>query len=181
MSDVLNMCSNLIGQYGGTTEYDHDTNLWTCTFGVREAQATATSPDFTDAVLKSYGQWWDTYFVFGSNLGGNHGAGAARHAFMNYGAEMGVGSGYTGRSYAIPTKYKNYKVIPLEEIIPSINAFIERTVKDQFRFILSRVGCGLAGYTDEQIAPLFEGIGKNVIISYRWAEWFPEHQTWIDP
>lgn len=95
-------------------------------------------------------------FVFGSNLSGWHGAGAAKAARDNYGALVGVGVGFTGQSYAIPTKNYLVETMRLEQIVPFIQQFVHVTnTQQQMDFYITRVGCGLAGFKDEQIAPLF--------------------------
>ena len=94
--------------------------------------------------------------VFGSNLSGIHGAGAARYARMNHGAIMGQGIGLQGSSYALPTKGVNISFMPLEEISRHVDEFIEfAKSRSDLTFRVTRVGCGLAGFKDEQIAPLF--------------------------
>lgn len=110
-------------------------------------------------------------FVFGSNLAGRHGAGAALHARENYGAEYGVGIGPTGRSYAIPTKDKNLNVLPLDDIQLAVNDFIMYAIAHpETVFFVTRIGCGLAGYTDKQIAPLFEHAPNNCSLDMIWNE-----------
>lgn len=90
-------------------------------------------------------------FVFGSNLAGHHGGGAARIAYDKFGAEWGNGVGPQGQSYAIPTMQG-----PVETIKPYADEFIAYAKEhSQNRFLLTRVGCGIAGFTDEEIAPLF--------------------------
>ena len=93
----------------------------------------------------------DEVFVFGSNLGGMHGGGAAYVAFRKYGAVMGCGVGHRGQSYAIPTMQGG-----VETIKPYVDAFIgyARQHPDLF-FYVTRIGCGIAGFTDREIAPLF--------------------------
>lgn len=96
-------------------------------------------------------------FVFGSNLAGKHGKGAAKLAAQKFGAEYGVGVGPTGRCYAIPTKDENLKPQPLLEIERWVNNFTllaER--RPDKTFLVTEIGCGLAGYSPEQIAPMFE-------------------------
>lgn len=95
-------------------------------------------------------------FVFGSNLGGRHGAGAAYKA-LSLGAEYGRGVGLYGQTYAIPTKNYNIETLPVEDIKPYIEEFI-RFAQDRpdLEFLVTEIGCGLAGYKPEQIAPLFE-------------------------
>ncbi len=99
-------------------------------------------------------------FVFGSNLSGIHGAGAAKQA-LKFGAVMGVGIGLQGQTYAIPTKDYNIKrTLTIKEIIPYVDQFIDFAYKNiKFNFLVTEIGCGLAGYSVEDIAPLF----KNAI------------------
>lgn len=92
-------------------------------------------------------------FVFGSNLRGAHGGGAARIAYERFGAEWGVGVGPTGKCYAIPTMQG-----PVETIRPYVEDFIGYAKQHpETRFLVTRIGCGIAGFTDRQIAPLFRG------------------------
>lgn len=110
-------------------------------------------------------------FVFGSNLAGRHGAGAAKHAAQHCQAKYGVGVGRTGQSYAIPTKGRQLEVLPLSEIYGHVKQFIayaEQNPTEQF--YLSRVGCGLAGYRDAQIAPMFMGSPKTVNLPREWVK-----------
>lgn len=122
-------------------------------------------------------------FVFGSNLAGHHGAGAAKFAVSNYGAKYGVGVGKFRHSYAIPTKDCNIETLPLHIIRGYAEQFVEYAclTQDRYRFLLSAIGCGLAGYLPEQIAPMFIGIPQNVLVSAQFAPWFPEHTlAWED-
>jgi hypothetical protein len=97
-------------------------------------------------------------FVFGSNLGGFHGAGAAYDAREKFGAQLGVGVGFTGRSYAIPTKDSNLRTLPLEEIAKYVDKFLEETKEHpDKKFLVTKIGTGLAGYSSAEIAPLFKG------------------------
>jgi len=109
-------------------------------------------------------------FVFGSNLSGFHGAGAALAALRYYGAEMAVAEGLTGFAYAIPTKDVNINFMSLEEVKPYIARFVQFTHRNgQLNFFVTRVGCGLAGFLDEEIAPLFR---DAINCSFAW-EWAP--------
>jgi len=109
-------------------------------------------------------------FVFGSNLAGRHGMGAARHALRSHGATYGVGEGIQGESYAIPTKDHALKPLPLDEIKKYVDIFKEFARDHQeYRFSVTRVGCGLAGYTDEQIAPMFVGCPSNCDLPDEWV------------
>ena len=93
----------------------------------------------------------DEIFVFGSNLAGHHMGGAARVANIKFGAEWGVGVGLTGQSYAIPTMQGG-----VETIRPYVDEFIEFANQHQnMKFLVTRIGCGIAGFNDEDIAPLF--------------------------
>ena len=90
-------------------------------------------------------------FVFGSNLGGYHGGGAARAAMNLFGAVWGQGVGLQGQSYAIPTMQGG-----VETIKPYVDQFIEfARTKPELYFYVTRIGCGIAGFVDEDIAPLF--------------------------
>ena len=91
-------------------------------------------------------------FVVGSNLAGRHGGGAARAANMKFGAEWGVGVGLTGQSYAIPTMQGG-----VETIKPYVDEFIRFAQENPgLKFLVTRIGCGIAGFKDEEIAPLFD-------------------------
>ena len=108
----------------------------------------------------------DEIFVFGSNLQGKHGGGAARVAYRNFGAVMGQGVGLQGQSYAIPTMQGG-----VETIRPYVDEFIA-FAKDhpKLTFLVTRIGCGIAGFTDEEIAPLFaEAHGvENIVLPEGW-------------
>lgn len=94
----------------------------------------------------------DEVFVFGSNLQGMHCGGAARTAVQKFGAIMGQGEGMQGQSYAIPTMQGG-----VETIKPYVDRFIELASEwDQTTFYVTRIGCGIAGFTDEEIALLFD-------------------------
>ena len=94
----------------------------------------------------------DEIFVFGSNLAGHHGGGAARVALVRFGAQWGQGEGIQGQSYAIPTMQGG-----VETIKPYVDRFLDLAYEwDQNTFLVTRIGCGIAGFTPEQIAPLFD-------------------------
>ena len=94
----------------------------------------------------------DEIFVFGSNLAGQHKGGAAKAAHLKFGAEWGVGVGQTGQAYAIPTMQGG-----VETIKPYVDEFIEfAKVHTELKFLVTRIGCGIAGFKDEEIAPLFK-------------------------
>jgi hypothetical protein len=103
-------------------------------------------------------------FVFGSNLAGRHGAGAARWAKLNRGAIYGCGEGMQGDSYAIPTKDHNIRTLPLDYIKIYVETFLNYARNNpEITFHLTPIGCGLAGYEPEQIAPMFADAPPNVV------------------
>lgn len=96
-------------------------------------------------------------FVFGSNIHGRHGAGAARFAVERFGAEYGNGEGLQGQSYALPTMegWESF-----QEAVTRFLAYAES--RPDLTFLMTEVGCGLAGYTVEEVAPLFSEVPPNV-------------------
>ncbi len=100
-------------------------------------------------------------FVFGSNLAGAHGGGAARIALRNFGAIWGQGVGLQGQSYAIPTMQGG-----TETIRPYVEQFIEfAETRPDLKFYVTRIGCGIAGFSPAEIAPLFKNAtGKPNIV-----------------
>ena len=107
-------------------------------------------------------------FVFGSNLAGAHGGGAARLAYNRFGAIWGQGVGLQGQSYAIPTMQGG-----VETIKPYVDEFIEFTTNHpEYKFLVTRIGCGIAGFTADEIAPLFmKAIDlENVILPQDFVE-----------
>jgi hypothetical protein len=110
-------------------------------------------------------------FVFGSNLAGIHGGGAAKTA-LQWGAQMKKGIGHFGQTYALPTKGKDIKTLSLNEIKVYADQFIQYVKENQDKhFLLTEVGCGLAGLTYEQVAPLFVNILTCSNISIPEAFW----------
>ena len=108
-------------------------------------------------------------FVFGSNEAGIDGAGAAHFALKNVGAVWGVGVGLQGNSYAIPTKDTNIRTLPLDRIKPYVDDFMAfASANRHLEFMVTRIGCGLAGYMDHHIAPLFKGAPTNCILPASW-------------
>jgi len=109
-------------------------------------------------------------FVFGSNLAGRHGKGAAKIA-RGYGAVYGIAEGRMGRTYAIPTKDGRIHTLPLARIGPYCAEFINyAALHPETRFFMTRVGCGLACYRDADMAPLFKGAGDNFCFPDEWRE-----------
>lgn len=111
-------------------------------------------------------------FVFGSNEAGIHGAGAALYAKNNHQAEWGVGRGLTGNSYALPTKSRGLKVRSLDIIRVDVQLFLAFAREHlDWKFNVTRIGCGLAGYTNEQIAPMFRGAPPNCHFDSEWEDY----------
>lgn len=111
-------------------------------------------------------------FVFGSNLAGRHGKGAAKYALENHGAVYGKGVGRRGNSYAIPTKDKNLKVLSLGQIESHLNIFFNyaRNGAPHEDFMLTPIGTGYAGYSKKEIAKLLYDleVPPNVYLSREW-------------
>lgn len=111
----------------------------------------------------------NSIFVFGSNLAGRHGKGAALYAKMHHGAINGRGEGIQGDSYAIPTKTAKLEPLPLDKINEAVARFLDyaRANPDKI-FTVTRIGCGLAGYKDEQISPMFKDAPDNCKLPSQW-------------
>lgn len=105
-------------------------------------------------------------FVFGSNLAGRHGKGAALYARRFHGAIYGRGEGLQGSSYALPTKDEYLRTLPLDTIATHIATFLEFALaRPDLTFKVTAIGTGLAGYSPRQIAPLFDlPPPRNVIL-----------------
>lgn len=104
-------------------------------------------------------------FVFGSNRAGRHGKGAALHAIQHHGAKYWQGEGLQGQSYAIPTKDENIRTLPLPCIAIEVEKFKKFAAgHPELTFNVTAIGCGLAGYIPEQIAPMFSGSTSNVLL-----------------
>ena len=107
---------------------------------------TRFTPDFITELKEN------EIFVFGSNLQGMHGGGAARLAYEKFGAIWGQGVGLQGQCYGIPTMHGG-----VEAIKPYVDEFIEFAKSHpELTFLVTRIGCGIAGFRDEEIAPLFK-------------------------
>ena len=105
-------------------------------------------------------------FVFGSNLAGAHGGGAALLAYRKFGAIWGQGVGLQGQSYGIPTMHGG-----VDAIKPYVDEFIEfAKTRPDLTFLVTRVGCGIAGFTNEEISPLFAKAHEvpNIVLPAGW-------------
>lgn len=108
-------------------------------------------------------------FVFGSNEAGIHGAGAAKFAYKSKGARFGKGYGHHGDSFAIPTKDEDIQTLPLERINDYVRGFLAYARGHRkVIFQVTCIGCGLAGYTAEDIAPMFADAPKNCLFDENW-------------
>lgn len=126
---------------------------------------------------------WDgkSIFVFGSNLAGRHGRGAAKFALENCGAIYGEGAGRQGRSYAIPTKDLSIKSLPLTAIERHVSIFLDHAkAHPEQLFFVTEVGCGLAGYTKEDIAPMFAIAPANCILSSKWDSYLRNRNSAVE-
>ena len=112
-------------------------------------------------------------FVFGSNKLGIHGAGSALFAFRNYRAKWGVGEGITKRAYALPTKHTPQKAMTIREIQESVFTFLSYAKHSRYDFKITQVGCGLGGWTKEDIAPLFSAQFDNCFFDTAWRDLLP--------
>ena len=108
-------------------------------------------------------------FVFGSNLAGRHGKGAALCAKNYHGAEYGIGVGMTGNAYAIPTKDERIRTLPLPIIAKYVAEFLDYArAHPELEFEVTKIGCGLAGYREHEIQPMFAGAPMNCQLPDWW-------------
>lgn len=110
----------------------------------------------------------DEVFVFGSNLEGLHGGGAALLAYERFGAIWGQGTGLQGKSYGIPTMHGGIDVIA-----PYVDEFIAFAREHrELKFLVTEIGCGIAGFTVEEMAPLFKGAmdEENIYLPQRFIK-----------
>lgn len=108
-------------------------------------------------------------FVFGSNLAGRHGKGAALFAKNVHGAKYGVGVGRTGNAYAIPTKDEQIRTLTLARIAPYVSEFLAYAKENQhLQFEVTKIGCGLAGYKEHEISPMFRSAPPNCSLPDGW-------------
>lgn len=122
-------------------------------------------------------------FVFGSNLAGIHGAGAAKYAVHNFGAVMGIGEGLMPTDdhpgcYGIPTKDEEIRTLSLDQVKQYVDNFIETAwERTDLTFFITRIGCGLAGFTDYDIAPLFKDAPPNCELPPGWENFEENYGT----
>ena len=126
----------------------------------KDMEKKRTTPEFIQEMAPG------EIFVFGSNLRGMHGGGAAYVAYRKFGAIMGQGVGLQGQSYAIPTMQGG-----VETIKPYVDEFIAFAKEHpEQTFLVTRIGCGIAGFSDSEISPLFEKAHsiQNIVLPEGW-------------
>lgn len=131
-----------------------------CTFNVEPMSQKRTTPEFITELQQG------EIFVFGSNLSGMHGGGAAFVAYRKFGAVWGQGVGLQGQSYGIPTMQGG-----VETIQPYVDEFIQFAGEHpELTFLVTRIGCGIAGFTDDEISPLFKKAHsiENIVLPEGW-------------
>jgi hypothetical protein len=110
-------------------------------------------------------------FVFGSNLAGNHSGGTAKLALDKFGAEEGNGEGLQGQSYAFPTLTKKMEKRTEKNLKKSVDKLIgcanDNTTKI---FLVTKIGCGIAGYKEEEMKMLFDrnDVSANIVLPEGW-------------
>lgn len=119
-------------------------------------------------------------FVFGSNESGAHGAGAALEAYRKYGARYGFSYGHWGESFAIPTKDQSIaRSLDLTQIRMYVDGFIAYAMgRPEIKFKVTRIGCGLAGLEDRDIAPMFRFAPSNCFFDEAWKPWMQKNTNY---
>lgn len=121
-----------------------------------------------------------TIFVFGSNEAGIHGAGAAKLAMEKHGALFGKSYGHYGNSFAIPTKDEYIQTLALDRIEMYVMGFLAYAMgRRKLKFKVTAIGTGLAGYTHEEIAPMFRFAPGNCSFDEAWKPYLSaDHKFW---
>lgn len=118
-------------------------------------------------------------FVFGSNLAGSHGGGSAAAAHAEHGAEWGAGVGPTGNAYAIPTLDRDLRHLKLHDIQGHVDDFIDYAGKNPgLKFNVVAIGCGIAGFKPEEIAPMFDDAPANCALPEEFTKILKRRLTW---
>jgi hypothetical protein len=116
----------------------------------------------------------DMIFVFGSNLDGNHAGGAARFAHLQRGAEMGVGEGLTGSCYALPSVGHDFTGMSFETLKHHVDTFLAFAAdRMDLDFQVTRIGCGIAGFRDKEVAQIFADATTNCLFDEMWRNLLP--------
>jgi hypothetical protein len=121
-------------------------------------------------------------FVFGSNERGAHGKGAALYAYQKQGARYGVSYGHIGSSFAIPTMNQQIHPLSRNNIRMYVQGFLAYAWgHPELTFHVTRIGCGLAGWQDKDIAPMFDEAPLNCQFDKKWQPWLGDEYTyWIE-
>lgn len=120
-----------------------------------------------------------TVFVFGSNEAGIHGLGAAKLAYEKHGARWGFSYGHMGDTFAIPTKDEDIQTLGISQIRRYVDGFIAYARGHRkLKFKVTRIGCGLAGFADHVIAPLFVDATANCSFDEAWKPWLGEGRSY---
>lgn len=108
-------------------------------------------------------------FIFGSNMLGHHYGGAAKQAYDHFGAQVGIGEGLTGQCYAFPTLDEDMKQVS-STILKAARRNLYKTaeINPDKEFLLTKVGCGIAGFNEAKMKKLFENAPKNIIKPEGW-------------
>lgn len=124
-----------------------------------------------DGAMPSVNEGW--VFVFGSDLAGRHGGGAALLAARYFGAQRGVGFGWTSESsFAIPVCTGQLETLSIKAIAVAVIGFVgDAQMNPNRKFWVSRVGCEAGGYADEAIAPLFQRAPRNCSFVSEWERY----------
>lgn len=123
----------------------------------------------TNLLHKALKPMGNLIFVFGSNEAGIHGAGAARVALEQWGARQTKGIGLVGCSFAIPTKDKHIRTLPLDKVKQYVDHFLTTaTHRSELHFMVTQIGCGLAGFKKHEIAPMFKDPPRNCSFDTAW-------------
>ena len=119
-------------------------------------------------------------FTFGSNAAGIHGAGAAKTAYEKHGARWGFSYGHIGDSFAIPTKDALIETLPIDRIEFYVLGFLAYAEDHpKLTFQVTRVGCGLAGFSNKEMALLFLDAPKNCFFDVKWKPYLgDEYEYW---
>lgn len=119
-------------------------------------------------------------FVFGSNLAGKHGKGAALMAMRHHGAIYGIGSGLMNRCYALPTKWTPWKPMTIGDVSVEVSSFLSCAASHpELQFQVTQVGCGLAGHDTRQMAQLFHEAPANCFFDTAWQPILGDrHRYW---
>lgn len=124
----------------------------------------------------------DRIFVFGSNLLGIHGAGAAHYAADKLGAEFGIGEGLTGQTYALPTCYRPGEPVTFAEMMVYVENFLTfARSRPDLTFFVSMVGCGIAGFSETEVGPLFKDAPGNCDLPPEWRAFLCERIVSFGP